>query len=185
MRQFARLRMANALIATAMLVLFVLHGVGNSFELLGVGNPTSKMIARAIVTLAVAHAVLGVVFSIATIHAQREAGTSYVQLNKRFWAVRISGVALAVFVVFHMMTFLSVGGGAYRLREFGAFELATNVGLVLCVAIHVLCSARPLAISLGLNAPRARAADLVFALSLVLLFAAVAFVVYYLRWSVV
>ncbi|MBR3326365.1 MAG: hypothetical protein IKG22_03480 [Atopobiaceae bacterium] len=185
MKHLARLRMTNAVLAAAMIVLFAMHGVGNSFELFGVGMPTSKMLARAVATLAVVHAVLGVVLTLATVRAQRKAGVSYVRLNKRFWAIRLSGLALAVFVVFHMMTFLQVGGGAYRLREFGGFELATNLGLVLCMAVHVLCSARPLAISLGINAPRSRAADLVFALSLVLLVTAAAFVVYYLRWDVI
>lgn len=185
MRHFARLRMVNAVVAAVMLVLFVLHGVGNSFELFGVGLPTSKVLARAVAALAVVHAILGVVLTGATVCAQRKAGVSYVRLNKRFWAVRASGVALAVFIIFHMMVFLQVGGGAYRLKEFGGFELATNVGLVLCMAVHVLCSARPLAISLGLNAPRSRAADLMFVISLVLLCTAAAFVVYYLRWSVV
>jgi len=184
-RRMVRMRQANAILSAVMLALFLFHGVGNAFELLLVGGPTSKYLARALLTLALVHAVLGVVLTVATVKVQRQAGTSYVRLNSRFWAVRASGVAIAVFIAFHMMTFLQVSDGPYRLREFGAFELATNVGLVLSMAVHVLTNVRPLAVSLGIGAPRSRAADLALVLSVLLLFMAVAFVVYFVYWSVV
>ena len=186
MRGLARLRQANAVISAVMMVLFLLHGVGNAFELIGVGMPTSKLIARAVLVLAAAHAVIGVALTIATVRAQREAGTSYVGLNSRFWAVRASGVAIALFLVFHMLTFLQTSaGGPYRLRSFQGFELATGIGLVVSLAVHVLANMRPFMVSLGVGAPRARAMDVVLVLSVALLLMAVAFVVYFVRWSVV
>lgn len=185
-RRMARMRQANAVLSAVMLALFLLHGVGNAFELMLVGGPTSKQLAHALLALAVVHAVLGVVLTVATVKAQRQAGTSYVRLNSRFWAVRASGAAIAIFIAFHMMAFLQVNSdGPYRLREFGVFELATNVGLVLSMAVHVLTNVRPLAVSLGIGAPRSRAADLALVLSVLLLFMAVAFVVYFVYWSVV
>ena len=185
-RRMARMRQANAVLSAVMLALFLLHGVGNAFELMLVGGPTSKGLAHALLALAVVHAALGVVLTVETVKAQRQAGTSYVRLNSRFWAVRASGAAIAIFIAFHMMTFLQVSsGGPYRLREFGAFELATNVGLVLSMAIHVLANVRPLAVSLGIAAPRSRAADLALVLSMLLLLMAVSFVVYFVYWSVV
>ncbi len=70
------------------------------------------------------------------------------------------------------------------MNAFGTFEFATNLGLVLSIALHVLANARPLSVSLGIGAPRARAADLVLVLSVLLLLMALAFVVYFIRWSV-
>lgn len=179
------LRTLNALVATAMVALFVLHGVGNSFVLMGVGMPTSKALARAIVVLAVVHAALGVMLTATTLAAQREAGAAYVGLNARFWVARISGLAIAPLVAFHLLTFLQVGDGAYRLREFAELQLAANACLVLAIAIHVISNARPMLVGLGIGAPKARAVDLALALAVLLLIMGVAFVVYYLRWSVV
>lgn len=186
MRTLARLRAANAVLSVVMLLLFMLHGVGNSFEMVGLGMPTAKVFAYAVVALAVAHAVLGVVITVHTMRAQREAGVSYPLLNARFWAVRASGVAIAVFVALHMVVFLQAGGGGpYRLREFGTLELVANVCLVVAIAVHVIANARPWMVSLGVPLPRARSVDLVLVASLLLLLMAVAFVVYFLRWSVV
>ena len=182
----ARLRQINAVLGVLMLGLFVLHGVGNSFELVGAGLPTSKQLARAVATLAIVHGVIGVILTVHTLRAQRDKGVAYVWRNARFWAVRASGLAIAVFVALHMATFLQVGGaGAYRLREFGTLQLVSNLGLVASMAVHVVCNARPLAVALGMAAPRSRAADVALVFSLLLLLMGAAFVVYFLRWSVV
>ncbi|MDO4536988.1 MAG: hypothetical protein Q4B54_02420 [Coriobacteriales bacterium] len=181
-----RLRQINACVAACMLVLFLLHGVGNAFMLMDAGAPTSKMLARATLTLAVVHAVLSMALSWQSIRTSRETGVSYLRLNKRFWTVRISGVACALFLVTHMLAFLQVGGGgAYRLHEFGDLQFASQIGLVVSLALHLLANLRPLMVSLGIPSPRARALDVGFVLSVLLLVMAASFVVYYLRWSVI
>ncbi len=183
--RMAYLRAFNAVLSALMLALFLLHGVGNAFQLIGWGMPTSRTLAHVVVILAIVHAVLGAILTVQTVRAQREAAVSYVRLNSRFWAVRASGLAIAIFIVFHMLTFLQTSsGGPFRLNEFGTFEFTTNMGLVLSIALHVLANARPLLVSLGIGAPRARAADLVLVFSVLLLLMAVGFVVYFIRWSV-
>jgi succinate dehydrogenase hydrophobic anchor subunit len=186
MRGYATLRKVNTVLSVVMMALFLLHGVGNAFLVMSFGRPTAKALARAIVALAVVHGIIGVGLTVPTVRAMRESGTSYGLLNARFWAVRASGVAIAVFVALHMAVFLQVGGGGpYRLKEYGVFELAVNICLVLSVAVHVLCNARPLVIALGMSAPRSRAADFAFALALLLLLMGVSFVVYFVRWIVI
>ncbi len=185
MRRLSVLRMLNTLVAVILMALFLLHGVGNSFGLMGMGMPTSKVLAHVIVALAVIHAVLGIMLTASTFATQREAGATYVGLNSRFWTVRISGLAIAPLVAFHMLTFLQVGEGAYRLREFAELQLVANACLVLAVAIHVITNVRPMLVGLGIGMPRARAVDFALVFAVLLLLMGVAFVVYYLRWSVI
>ena len=185
-----RVRKANAMLTATMLLLFMLHGVGNSFEIIGVGMPTSKLIARATLALAVVHAVAGVALTASDLAESRRnaaAGepSTYVWRNARYWAVRVSGLTIAVLIGFHMATFLQVGGGAYRLRVFDVPQLVQSVLLVLALAVHVLANARPLMVSLGIPAPHARAIDVGLVVAALMVLMAAAFVAYYLRWAVV
>ena len=184
MKRLARVRQANAIISAVMLVLFLVHGVGNSFALMGMAMPLGKGLAHVILTLAVVHAVLGVILTVATFSAQREAGVSYVGLNSRFWAVRISGLAIAPLVALHMLTFMLKGDGPYGMRAYAELEVAANVCLVLAVAIHVIANTRPMLVSLGIGAPKAFTDNIMLVLSVLLLLMGVAFVVFYLTWNV-
>ena len=193
----ARVRKANAIVSAVMLLLFMLHGVGNAFEIIGVGTPTSKAIAYGALLLATVHAVAGVALSVSDIASARHTGEAgqakqrakqshYVWRNARYWAVRVSGLSIAVLIGFHMLTFLQLGGtGAYRVREFDVPQLVQSLLLVVALAIHILANARPLMVSLGVPVPHARALDMILVVAALLVLMAVAFVVYYLRWVVV
>lgn len=185
MRGRDRLRAANAVVSALMMALFLLHGVGNAFQMMGVGTPLSKALSHTLVVLCVMHAVIGIVLTVDTVRAQREAGTSYPMLNKRFWIVRASGLAIAVLMVAHVAIFLKPAGDVVRLSFFGMHQLVLSLLLVLALAIHVLANMEPLMVSLGIPLPGARAADLVLALAIMLVLMGVGFVIYYLRWSVV
>ena len=185
MRGRDRLRVVNAVVSTLMMALFLFHGVGNTFQMIGVGTPLSKALSWALVALCAVHAMIGIVLTVDTMRAQREAGTSYPMLNKRFWIVRASGFAIAALMVVHVAIFLKPAGDVVRLSFFGMCQLVLSLLLVLALAIHVLANMEPLMVSLGIPLPGARAADLVLALAVMLVLMAVGFVVYYLRWSVV
>lgn len=203
MKWQARVRQANAIVAAAMMLLFMLHGVGNSFEIIGVGMPTSKAIAHTTLTLAVVHAVAGVALTVSDLSNARRSGDGsgkgndnnkdktsaapnhYVGRNARYWAVRASGLAVAVLIALHMVTFLQVGGSAYRLRAFDVPQLVQSLLLVAALAVHILANTRPLMVSLGIPTPHARALDIILVVAALLVLMAAAFVAYYLRWVVV
>lgn len=184
-KALSRIRMVNAVLAVAMLVLFAVHAVGNGLQLMGPGDVQSKAISIALVAATLAHAVIGVVLTAVTLRAQRAAGVSYFRENKRFWAVRISGLALVVFILLHVAIFWIPGEGVPHLTPFEGFQLAVSILFVATLAVHVLANMTPMMISLGIGSPRGRAADVALVLSLILLFAAAAFVVYFIRWGVV
>ena len=179
------MKAANAIVSAAMIVLLALHGLGNALQLYGAGSVVPSVIAWALVLLVIAHLVMGAFLTVRTFGEQRSAGTAYWRLNKRFWAVRISGLAIAVFVVCHVLLFARFDSDApIRLARFGPLQLAVSLLLVASLAVHVLANLQPLMISMGIPCPRGRAVDIGVVASVLFLAVAVAFVVYFIRWSV-
>jgi hypothetical protein len=54
--------------------------------------------------------------------------------------------------------------------------------MVISIAVHVITNVKPSLISLGIRSLREYAVDILLVMSLLLLIAGAAFVVYYLRW---
>ena len=179
------MKRANALISAAILVLFAFHGVGNSFQLFGVGSIVPAAIGWTMLALVIVHAVIGVVLTVRTFREQARAGVAYPGLNKRFWAVRTSGLALVMFAAGHVLVFGGPDGEFVRLAFFGHAELIVHLLLVGALAVHVLCNMEPLLIDLGLPSPRGRAADALVVFAILLFLMAAAFVFYFVRWSVI
>ena len=184
MRDRSRLRAVNAVISAAMMALFLVHGVGNAFQMMGVGTPLSKALSWTLVGLCVAHAIIGVVLTADTLRAQQQAGVSYPSHNLRFWIVRVSGLAVGLLVLAHVVLFLKPSG-VVRLNPFQMPQLLLSLALVASLALHVLANMLPLMVHLGIPAPSDRALDLVLVVAALLALMAVGFVVYFVRWSVV
>ena len=185
MRLFARIRQLNAIVTVAIFVLFCIHAVVNTLLLADIITmPVNKVITWAMAVLVCVHVVVGIVVTVETFRAQREAGASYPGLNKRFWAVRISGVAIVAFIVIHVLLLGPQPAGSPFLHPFHGAELAVSLLLVASLAVHVFCNAVPLMVSLGVCSDRGRAIDFCIVAGVILVISAVGFVLYYLRWMV-
>ena len=177
------MRRWNAVLTGAILVLFLVHAILGGFQLLGVGSTAVKVIARICVCLIAVHMVLGIKLTADTVKVWKRTGVSYIRENTLFWARRISGLAVMVLLVFHLTAF-GVGSGAqYRLAWFDMAKLITQLLLIASLALHILSNVRPMLISFGIRSLRERVGDILVILSVVLLFLAAAFIVYYLRWN--
>lgn len=179
------MRKLNAVISHLILLLFVVHGVMGAFNLMGVGSVTTRIIAWTMVGLICVHIVLGVALTIQTLTAQKKSGASYPKENRLFWARRISGFIISILIFFHIFAFSGVSAEHYRLPNFDAFKLITQLLLVLSVGFHIVTNVKPMLISFGIKKLKPRVNDIVFWASVLLLFMAIAFIIYYLRWVAV
>ena len=179
------MRKCNAILTAVILLLFLAHGVLGAFQMMGIGSTVLKTLAWVSVILVAVHTVIGIKFTADTLRAWKKTGVSYFRENKLFWARRISGFAIMVLLVFHLTAFGHTVDGAYRLQWFTSFRLATQLLLVASIAVHVIANVKPMLISFGVKRFRQWVGDILFVLSVLLLFMAAAFVVYYLRWNVV
>ena len=178
------MRKWNAILTAAIMLLFLLHAILGGFQLFGVGATALKAVAWAALVLVAAHTLIGVKLTADSIKVWKKTGAGYFRQNKLFWARRVSGFAVMVLLVFHMTAFGYSNGGAYRLRWFTDFKLATQILLIVTLAVHVLMNVRPMLISFGVRGLKKYVGDILFVLSVLLLFMAAAFIVYYLRWNV-
>ncbi|MBR1770771.1 MAG: hypothetical protein IJ747_01935 [Lachnospiraceae bacterium] len=181
------MRKVNAVISITVIVLLVVHAVAGGFQLIGVfpgGNRVLTVLARIMAVLILAHAAIGIKLTLDTVKAIRKSGVSYGRENRIFWARRISGFAAMLFVFCHISIFLGVPGEVYRLNVFEGVQLATQLLMVLSIAVHVLTNIKPLLISFGIKGFRIYVKDVLFVLAIILWFGGMAMVIYYLRWNV-
>ena len=141
-----------------------------------------KGIAWTMTVLIGIHTLIGIRYTAESIRVWKKTKTPYFRENKLFWARRISGFAIMILLVFHVTAFGDNSGAAYRLAWFTAAKLITQLLLVLSIALHVITNVRPMLISFGIRSLKERVPDILAVLSLVLLFMAAGFVIYYLRW---
>ena len=176
------MRKLNAILTAVIMVLFLVHGIMGAFVLTGIGENAMKAAGYICMGLIVVHAVIGILLMRETFRAAKASGVSYPKENRLFWARRISGFALLVLMFFHIGAFGYAGENGFRLRYFGAFRLAAQLLLVAALAVHIISNVKPALISFGIRPLKGRSGDILFVLSVLLLFMAGAFVIYYLRW---
>ena len=177
------MRKWNAILSGLILVLFLAHGILAGFQLIGVGSTALKAVAWAAVVLIVIHILIGVRLTAESVRVWKKTGVSYIRENQLVWARRLSGLAVMVLLAFHMTAFGIGKGEAYRLKYFGGVSLTAQLLLVAALALHILTNVKPLLIAFGIKGLRARTGDILIVLSVMLLFLAAAFIVYYWRWN--
>lgn len=177
------MRKLNMFLVLGMLVTFLIHAVSGSLLILGADADAKKTAARICIGFIAAHILVSVILTVQTLIVRKKAGAGYFKENKLFWARRISGFAVIIPLIMHLVIFRSSSEPAYRLQVFTAGRLASQILLAAALAIHVLTNIRPVLISFGLRDTKRTAADILLILAAVLLMAAIAFAVYFARWA--
>ena len=176
------MRKLNLFLVVGMLVTFLAHGVMGALRLSGANSNTLKPLAWLCVGLLAAHIAVSALLTVQTLRACKSSGTGYFRNNLMFWAKRISGLAVVIPLVMHLMIFHSESGDSFRLQVFTSGRMISQILFAAAIALHVLINIRPLLIGFGVKGHRAFAGDLIFVLSVILLLLSAAFAVYYWRW---
>lgn len=183
------MRKINSVIAASLIVLFIVHLVWGAFIMTGLidgGSMVFRYIAVIFLILLFAHMVIGFKLSLDTNKAQKKSKVQYKKANRLFWLRRDSGYAVLLFVLVHIYIFTTVDfKGVSRLKEFNPVYLVCMLLMVLSLVIHLLTNIKPLRIALGLKDTGNKRTDLLVVLSVLLIFAAVAFIIYFIRWHII
>lgn len=181
------MRRLNAVLTAAIMVLLLVHIVAGTLQTAGLLPGCSvvmKILAWGMLALIGVHTLIGVKLTADTLRITKKAGVSYPKENRLFWLRRISGLAIMVFIVCHVLIFMGNSrSGAFRLHVFAGAELATQILLVVSIAVHVLSNLKPLFIGLGIRRFRDILPDVLFILSVLLLAAGIGFALYFIRWN--
>ena len=181
------MRKWNTLLSICIIILFLIHAVAGGFQLMGLlsgGNVILSVLAKIMLVFIIIHGVIGIKLTWDSIAACKKSGVSYYKENRLFWARRISGFAIIIFILIHVILFLGKNDGVYRLNYFGTLQLATQILMVLSLAVHIITNINPMIISFGVSKIKEYAVDILVVLSAILLFTAVGFVIYYIRWII-
>ena len=179
------MRKFNAVLTVLIIVLFLVHAIFGTFQLIGVYSQAYKQIARVCFFLIAVHSVIGVKLTADTLKISSRSGASYFRENLLFWVRRISGLVIMILLVFHMTAFADRTADVYRLKAFDEMKLILQVMLAAALALHIITNVRPVLIAFGAKNLRSYTGDILFVLSVVLLLAAAAFIIYFLRWRAI
>ena len=183
------MRKANSIAAAAVMILFVFHLIWGAMELFGMikgGSTFFRIMTYTLIGFVALHTVFGIVLTADTVRAMRRAGVSYYKENRLFWIRRISGFALMAFIIVHVILFHGQNsGGIYYLTLFGIPELVSQILMVAALLIHIAANIRPMRIAFGFSDKWNIRTDIALVLSILLLLAGIAFIIYFLRWAAV
>lgn len=179
------MRQINAVLTIIILILFLFHAVFGGLLLIGVSPNAFKMIARSCEGMIYLHILIGVILTGKSLWTMYKTGTSYFRENKMFWTRRLSGLLIMALMLIHSRTFSDPTAPVYRLQPFTTFKLVLQILFVLSLALHVISNVRPMLISFGLKALKPYEGDILFVLTVILLFFTAAFIIYFLRWQVI
>ena len=180
------MRKWNAIISALILAAFLIHGISGGLILTGQmagGAAWLTAVTHIMLTLIAVHAVIGIALTVKA-YRKRVPGAEYRKENRIYRARRYSGFAMILLIGWHVLIFMGKSGEAYRLNLFAMPQLTGSILLVLSLLVHLLTNIRPLLISFGIAGFRIYVKDILWILSIVLLFCAAAFEIYYLRWNV-
>ncbi len=135
--------------------------------------------------LVILHVVISCLLTVKTLRIQKKAGVTYPQENRLFWVRRISGFALMFFILAHVFLFTGKEvDGVYLLKEITVARLIMQLLMVLSLLVHLISNIRPLRVALGWKDAKGLRWDVALVISVLLLLAAVAFGIYFVRWHV-
>ena len=180
------MRKINAIITAGIILLFPVHLFRGVFMMIGIahgGSAFFSAVSYLMLVLTTAHALIGCKLTFDTLSAIRRSGVSYPGQNRLFWIRRLSGLALTLFMAIHVWIFQGQNtDGVFLLRHYDTAAFATQILMVIALAVHLLTNIRPLKIAFGIEAGRNFRTDVLISLSAALLLSAIGFLLYLVRW---
>lgn len=180
------MRRVNAILSVGIVLLLVIHAMSGGIQMIGniaEAPIVLNKIARLMLVLVFVHMIIGTILTIQTLNVSKKAGVHYFRENRLFWIRRISGFVLIILVVLHLLWFLNTGVGIFVIGYFGIPRLVAQILMVLALALHLICNIKPISIGLGLYNESGYSKGVLELLTVIMLFCAAAFVVFYLRWN--
>lgn len=180
------MRKLNTIVSLFLIILFLIHTIAGSFQMMKIipgGNELMKDLSYFMLFLIGVHVIIGIKLTLDSVKVGIKSGKFYFRENAVFWIRRITGFAMIMLIICHVLLFTS-NGEIFRLNDFNEVQLVFSILLVFTLLIHILANIRPLLISFGISGFRLYIKDILLILAIISLFGAFAFVIYYLRWNI-
>ncbi len=177
------MRKWNHILARIIIGLFLLHGLMGSLMLLGISTISFAPLSWALFAAVIVHGIFGVLSTIPSLISAKAAGRWYLRQNAAFWTKRISGIAIGLLLIFHVGAYTIRTDGRFFLKEFTMCRMVLQILLILSVFVHLAVSIKSMLIAKGTLKFKERTVDWMLVLSVMMLFFAVAVILYYIQWQ--
>ena len=179
------MRKLNTIFSVILIVIFLLHGIFGSLQLLRVNvNFPGKTLGWIGMAVLAAHTVIGVILTIQTLRASKKNGDNYIKQNALFWTRRASGLAILILIFFHIGTYGAKINGNFVLFEFTTVKLIAQLLLIVALFVHIFVNVKPHLMAKGVIKHKERRVDIFLILSVLVLFFSGAVIFYYIMWQV-
>ena len=178
------MRKWNNMLARVIIVLFLLHALMGSLMLLGMSNISWKPLSWLLLAAVIAHGVLGTLATVQAVKSGKANGKWYLRQNAAYWTKRFSGLAILILLFFHISAYTTTVNGTFFLKEFTFGRMAAQLLLIASIFLHLAVSVKSMLIAKGVVKFKERTVDWMMVLSLLMLFFAVAVVIYFIQWQV-
>ena len=179
------MRKINGKISLILIILIIFHIIMGASQMIGITQLSpewKKFVSYFMVGLLLIHITCGILLTINPINNSKITKARYLNLNKRFWISRVTGVLIIILGGYHIWFFMAKE--EQRLNIFGELQLFMSLLLVVSILIHVLLNIRPSFISMGFKKFRIFVKDTGVIMIVVFVIAFFAFIMYYLRWNI-
>lgn len=177
------MRKWNNILAQMIIIIFLLHALMGSFTLLGLSNISFKFLSWFLFAIVIVHGVLGILSTVKAVKSGKSNGKWYLRQNGAYWTKRFSGIAILILLFFHISTYTTMVGNKFYLKEFTCGRMIAQLLLILSIFIHLAVSIRSMLIAKGVVKFKERTVDWMMILSLLMLFFAIAVILYFMQWQ--
>lgn len=178
------MRKCNNILVRIIIALFLLHALMGSLILLGVSTVSFVPLSLILFILVIVHGILGIISTISALKNGKKTGRWYLRENAAFWTKRISGLAIMLFLVFHIKAYTTSVNGHFFLKEFTVCGMISQILFILSIFIHLSVSIKSMLIAKGTIKFRERTIDWMLVLSVMMLFFVVTVIIYFIQWQV-
>ncbi len=177
------MRRFNIILTELAILLVVAHAFMASIQVLGISTISIYTLPYALLAVVLVHAILSIGLTARAIRSGRASGHWYARQNAGFWTMRISGVAILIFLLFHVFNYMDIVNGVFYMREFQLGNLLMQLAFMAAIIAHVGVGVKSLLIARGTRHYKERTDDVLLALSVIALLLIVAVIAYFIQWQ--
>ena len=145
------MRKFNTVIVLLIMLLFIDHITFGSLHFLGTKFGIAAPFAMTMMILVLIHAAVSIIITIRAEVAGFKTKARYNKENRQFWLRRVSGMAILVLAIAHVVLMQKGSDGVPKISRMPkVFNLLLPL-LLLSVGVHISQNIRPLLISMGVK----------------------------------
>ena len=176
------MKKANMYISSIMLIIFILHAISASIELLGLNyefiHIITTVLAISLCATFLVHLIMSAIMIGFMVRNLKKKEGYFFKLNNRLIIKMIFGLIIIIFVTIHIIVFVNLKFDRFNVSDLDKALIISNMIIVMLVASHATIGIKELFSSWGIENKKARISLLIITLAACILYIT-SFILYY------